>query len=698
MGVLRAVAGEHRRHARSGHFCEGRRWKASGGLSSPRRKLFATAAQHVTESTDEDSYIYPHAGSRGCHFPAPEPALLRSHRPEHPAPVASRLCTRILTSADHLSLMPQVPTPTARLRRTICRIATIVVVLGAALLSGSDPPAAASATHSPLSRYAVIMVLDGARPDYFTLTRMPHLRWLMRHGTTYNQAFVGQMIANTPTGHATIGSGLFPKHNGILGFWWKDPSTDSMTRPTDNGPDEAGALERVLTDHHASTIAAQVHVADPTAQVVSVAGHKCYAADAMGGPSANDILCALIYHDRWVAQAMGTHRPPPGAINNPHFDSPIPNPRSGFAPAVEQWNLGGEDDWTVNYALWAFHRIHYPRVLMMNLGETDVLGHFDLNPKVTMAALMRYYDRELGKLIAAYRAAGILNRTDFIVTADHGMTRVSARLQFSDLKWAISAAGTKQVFIEADTAADIGISDMAKSRDVAMNVARVGGRAIDATYYATRAGGTLSFRAAYTRPGLSPGVPRAYQSLINTDEPDAGGDVIAVYAPHVTTGDRVANGYHWLAGHLGPQWDEQHIPLIIAGAGVRHGAVSTFPARLVDIAPTVERLLGIPVGRVDGHVLADALLAPTPQEQRAQAGLAGRLAPIVAALRERSGQAPEWVSRGGSIVELGGQPPCTRLLCSVAGASTTLALSAAALLLLLCLCLIWLLPRRRSVA
>ncbi len=571
-----------------------------------------------------------------------------------------------------------------------------VTIFFAGLGYGTSP-AAAQAPESSGPRYAVIMVLDGARPGYFNLAKMPNLHWLMRHGTTYHQAFVGQMIANTPTGHATIGTGLFPKHHGILGFWWKDPRTDTMTRPTDNGPDEAGALEQVLTDHHASTIAANLHAADPTGQVVSVAGHKCYAADAMGGPAANDILCALIYHDRWVAQAMGRHRPPPGAINNPAFDYPIPNPKSGFAPAVEQWNVGGENDWTVRYALWAFHRIHYPRVLMMNLGETDVLGHFAIHPKPTMAALMRYYDRELGQIIAAYRAAGILNRTDFIVTADHGMTRIHARISFGDLKQAIQMAGTKQVFIEADTAADIGITDMSKSRAVALNVARLGGKAIDATYYATIERGVPRFRIAYARPGLSSAALHAYTSLVNTDQPDAGGDVLAVYAPHVTTGDRIANGYHWLAGHLGPQWDEQHIPLIIAGAGVRQGAVSNYPARLVDIAPTVERLLGIPSGHVDGHVLADALKNPTSQEQAEQARVGASLVPMVKAIQKRSGQKPDWTNKPGSIVTLGVQPPCTRLLCRVSRSPARVAM-VGALLLVLCAGLLWLLPRGRRIS
>src|SRR5436305_7194966 len=77
-----------------------------------------------------------------------------------------------------------------------------------------------AAVSSPAARYAVIIVLDGARPDDFNLVPMPHLRALMRRGTTYTQAFVGQELANTPPSHATIGTGTLPKHHGVQGFLW----------------------------------------------------------------------------------------------------------------------------------------------------------------------------------------------------------------------------------------------------------------------------------------------------------------------------------------------------------------------------------------------------------------------------------------------------------------------------------------------
>ena len=190
---------------------------------------------------------------------------------------------------------------------------------------------------APARRYAVVIVLDGARPGYFNLTPMPHLAALEKRGATYSNAFVGQLIANTPPSHATIGTGSFPKHDGVPGFSWEDPRTRLAVDPTETGSVLNGDLERAIRDSGTPTLAGQIHKKYPNAKVAAVAGHKCYASDAMGTGSADYILCALIYHNRWVAQAVGDHRPPPGAINNPHWDVPIPPRTAGFGAAVQQW-------------------------------------------------------------------------------------------------------------------------------------------------------------------------------------------------------------------------------------------------------------------------------------------------------------------------------------------------------------------------
>ena len=61
------------------------------------------------------------------------------------------------------------------------------------------------------------------------------------------------------------------------------------------------------------------------------------------------------------------------------------------------------------------------------------------------------------------------------------------------------------------------------------------------------------------------------------------------------------------ATHGTPNDEDAHVPLLFWGRGVRAGHYDEF-ARVVDIAPTLAHVLGIPpLERLDGHVLSRAL-------------------------------------------------------------------------------------------
>jgi hypothetical protein len=97
-------------------------------------------------------------------------------------------------------------------------------------------------------------------------------------------------------------------------------------------------------------------------------------------------------------------------------------------------------------------------------------------------------------------------------------------------------------------------------------------------------------------------------------------DTVIVTADH---------GHTRRGGHGGIEPEVVSVPLIMAGAGVRPGATA-FDARLIDIAPTVSALLGIPapghgLGRtllpviaLDGDVAARRILADTTRLQLTQ--------------------------------------------------------------------------------
>src|SRR5947209_2893747 len=106
--------------------------------------------------------------------------------------------------------------------------------------------------------YVVLMVLDGARPDYYNVPGIPHVRALLRNGTQYPNALDGILESETPSGHATIASGSEPRHDGILSFDWQ--TGDNL--PVDlfaASAIQSGQMERVMRQARATTIAGLVH-------------------------------------------------------------------------------------------------------------------------------------------------------------------------------------------------------------------------------------------------------------------------------------------------------------------------------------------------------------------------------------------------------------------------------------------------------
>ena len=143
-------------------------------------------------------------------------------------------------------------------------------------------PGHAGGAGAPAARYLVLIVLDGFRPDYLQLAPMPNLRALMRAGMVYRRAWVGQLETETPTGHATIATGVYPRKNGVIGFGWRGPNGGYSWMPTNLAQLDAGDMEAIIESGGAPTISDLMHRTYPGSKSVSLSGEKYYAADAMG--------------------------------------------------------------------------------------------------------------------------------------------------------------------------------------------------------------------------------------------------------------------------------------------------------------------------------------------------------------------------------------------------------------------------------
>ncbi|HEX6507361.1 MAG TPA: hypothetical protein VF221_06995, partial [Chloroflexota bacterium] len=164
------------------------------------------------------------------------------------------------------------------------------------------------------------------------------------------------------------------------------------------------------------------------------------------------------------------------------------------------------------------------------------------------------------------------------------------------------------------------------------------GRAIDAVYFKSQTASGWQYGAQYVSPGVSSRFADATQYLLGTVASADSPDVVVIYRPHAGLILERAGRYRRREGGLGLQWDNQHIPLIVAGHGTYAGRTSSYPARLVDIAPTVEALLGLSAGTGDGEALRDGLIQP-PAGADFQKASSSRLRTLTTALQNRARRA-----------------------------------------------------------
>lgn len=492
-------------------------------------------------------------------------------------------------------------------------MATAVGAVTASALHARSSVAGVTISHAQ-PRYLVLMVLDGGRPDYLATPGLTHLDKLRAEGMTYTNAVDGILEAETPAGHATIATGSRPSHDGVLGFDWV---TDN-TRYSVFDPSQMGTLQKIMESSGATTLAGLYKQRFPSAKVVALSGHKYYAAAPLGGPDAD----AIMWYQgdpkgRYVPVGMPGHMPPASVLNAPGLIYPTTHLADGV-----------EDNLATNLALSAVRTLH-PRLLLINYPEFDwPLGHVDGGPlsPAKVATDMRGWDADLGRIEALYRKEGILNKTLFVVTADHGMMPITRFVPSSEINNAITQAGTTAPDIASNSADDIWLADPSRAQAVAQNVLAANDPGIASAYYLT----TVNDRPAYAAAGP---VPRAMETanqyllgaLLNGHEPQ-----VVVFGVEGASFSDPNTG--WKADHGGNTWESQHVPLVLAGPGIRAGT-SNAAAQLDDIAPTVLAAMGVRPTGMDGHILADALQVPTHAETTTRRAEIRQLGAVVSALR-----------------------------------------------------------------
>jgi hypothetical protein len=318
----------------------------------------------------------------------------------------------------------------------------------------------------------VIIMLDQARPDTITRYGMTNVQELQRKGMSFPNALVGHMAAETVISHNVITSGIFPKHmgwsnevhrdvDGVLGppgayYVTSSLSCNQFKALIEHGQykklpdyldDGFGESTRFVSIAQKRTAvcpagptssAADGNPTDPEDIIFQIRGSSsasacdpAYATSGWREPEYANVLPAPAYFNlapcsRWstwqAAGAYGTGSILPAKIY------PLDGDR--FVPGRHPLHVGG-DTWSADAAIRVIQNDPTWHGMLVSLGAIDKMGHMwgpednvtgppgsdQLFSHLPFAA--KNADMQVGRIVDALKARGLLDDTLIVITADH---------------------------------------------------------------------------------------------------------------------------------------------------------------------------------------------------------------------------------------------------------------------------------------
>ncbi len=252
-------------------------------------------------------------------------------------------------------------------------------------------------------------------------------------------------------------------------------------------------------------------------------------------------------------------------------------------------------------------------VTLMWLSDPDTTAHANgMGAEITRRSLA-LVDAEIGRIEDTLKAKGLIERTNLIVTSDHGFSTHGGALKLDALVEPFVRPlpdGSKDIVVAEGAIYLRGTRDPVRVAAIVAALQR-----------------QPDVGAIFTRPGAkggSEGVAPGTLSLAvaRWNHPRAG-DILASAN---WSRDTNAAGFagkttqSGVAGHGSSSPYDIHNTLIAAGPAFREHAVSDVPTSNVDIAPTLLRLLGMkPPATMTGRVIGEALRdGPSPSSVRVE--------------------------------------------------------------------------------
>jgi hypothetical protein len=454
----------------------------------------------------------------------------------------------------------------------------------AATSQGQRPPSAQTA-HSRMFpqrsaravaggpiRHVLIVSVDGMMPEAYLNPdahglKVPVLREMARQGA-YSEGVRGVFPTVTYPSHTSIATGTNPGTHGIM--------TNAAWAPLGNLP---GAWRWYAQDIRVPTLW-------DAARVKGLKTALVYWPVTVGA------VATAVVPEFW-RQDPGT---PEDAKLNWALSTPglldavakrFPDFRAKFVPP------GVPDEASTDVAVYLIETLK-PNLLLLHIFDVDHWQHEDGPFAGRAIPALEAADGQLARVIAAAKQAGIWNQTALVVVSDHGHARTSQRVRpgiwlrekglvtlneknkITDWKaYILASSGSAYLYVKEQ--------DDQQTRRILLEMFQE----------AAKTGTGIRQVFAHEQIVAMGGDPEAFLALEAAEGwTIAGGYLGDAISPAVTAAE---HGYP-------PGRPQMRPSLLVYGPAIGHGKIEG--ARLIDVAPTVARWLGLTLDKAEGTPLA----------------------------------------------------------------------------------------------
>jgi predicted AlkP superfamily pyrophosphatase or phosphodiesterase len=521
-------------------------------------------------------------------------------------------------------------------------------------------PRVTAQPRADVPRLAVVLVVDQMRADYLEISRAVWrggFRRLLSEGAVFDHGEYPYMNTVTCAGHATIGTGTFPRTHGMTLNAWYDRTRRASVNCTDDADSPLvsygrdGRLGTSGKSLRAPTLADELRAQHPDARVITMS-LKARSAIGLAGHGGTSVT--------WVDDGAGTF------VTSKAFAS-VPVPAMADFLKRDPLDADGTKEWTLRDAPETYRYPDSSVGARPPTGRTNFFPHRVGTPKgpdpqfFALWQASPYSDAYLGRMAAAMIDAfglGQHDGTDFLGVSFSAIDLVGhaygpqSREIEDMLRRLDDTIGVLAEHLDAKVGRGKWVMALSSDHGVApVPAAAGGGRVVTddirdrieetlTTRWGARADGyvaSVAFNNVYLAAGVFdrlkgdaatwdelekamvavPGMVRVLRvdrlSDTSSDRevraaalsfvPDRSGDLVLVGKPFwffAGRGDS-AGTTHGTAN----AYDRQ-VPVILMGAGIKPGHYAQ-PASPADIAPTLAQQMRVKLPKAEGRVLKEAI-------------------------------------------------------------------------------------------